>query len=343
MYNTDIKLTWGLVSKYRSQIYGFTIFWILIFHIWEVFRNQINYNWSLITILRRGNMGVDIFLFLSGVSLYFSLKRNKERSLSQYFKKRYNRIISIYFFICIPYFLLMLTTNKYTISQFIKQIFFINKNVSSFWFLLVISICYAIYPILYHLIESERKHVIYIMILAYTIFLIIFNRLNNSAYLYFEILLSRLPIFALGSTFGDKVYHDEPILPKFIIMALFMLLILGPINTIVAKSPALLANHLMIQRYMLGLQGISVVVCFIIVIQYLEKTYLFSFLGWLGEFSLELYIVHIILRGIALSVLGIQVKSTQDVLLFSLFYIPLSVVLSYILHKRLKKKAKNAT
>ena len=69
-------LHWGLVSKYRSQLFGFAILWIMCMHSREftpllddaILSQYILYDGIILV----GGVGVDIFLFLSGVGLYYA-------------------------------------------------------------------------------------------------------------------------------------------------------------------------------------------------------------------------------------------------------------------------------
>lgn len=71
------KMYWGDLSKYRSQIYALSILWIVIFHILETFSDKFQFNWLFAIVFNNGNIGVDIFLFLSGISMYYSMKDMK--------------------------------------------------------------------------------------------------------------------------------------------------------------------------------------------------------------------------------------------------------------------------
>lgn len=81
------------LSKYRAPIYGFAIIWIAFFH-GSV--DTVDYSFghdSLLwfkTIMSNGSVGVEVFLFLSGISLYFSFKNDS--NLLSYLKKRTRRL-----------------------------------------------------------------------------------------------------------------------------------------------------------------------------------------------------------------------------------------------------------
>lgn len=336
--NNDKKiLTWGTLSQYRSQIYGFTIIWIVLFHIWESFSKYITYNWVAVNFIKRGNMGVDIFLFLSGISLYYSMKKHPQQSTKSFYKKRFNRLIKIYILVCIPFFILMKATNNYSIEELIKQLLFINKNVNSFWFLLVIAICYLVYPILYRLIQKNKKSYIYLGIALYTGLVIIFMTVNMDGYKYYEILLSRIPIFFIGASLGDLVYENQQISEKVIFGALLVIILYGPMNFLFSKIP--FTNYYMplIRRYELGIQGFSFMILFVIIIQYLTESRTYSFLGKIGAITLEVYVTHIILRNVLLNIIKVPVSTPPQIFLFSLFFVPISLFLGRLLSRVLDK------
>ena len=71
----DIELV--NISRFRGELMGAAMLFIILFHVW-LSRGDMFYG------LRRcGNVGVDIFLFLSGVGLWFSWI--KTPSLKHYF------------------------------------------------------------------------------------------------------------------------------------------------------------------------------------------------------------------------------------------------------------------
>ncbi|MBK2401978.1 acyltransferase family protein [Erysipelothrix sp. strain 2 (EsS2-6-Brazil)] len=337
MNSDNLKLTWGTLSKYRSQIYGFTIIWIVLFHIWESFSKYITYNWVSVNFIKRGNMGVDIFLLLSGISLYYSMKNKPEQTTKEFYKKRFIPLIKIYTLVCIPFFILMRVTNNYSFEELLKQLFFMNKNVSSFWFLLVIAICYLIYPLMYKLIQGSKKGYIYVGIVLYTIILIIFMTVNMDGYKYYEILLSRIPIFLIGSTLGDLVYENKEVSVKIILGSLLVVILYGPVNLLFSKITHINYYMPLIRRYELGIQGFSFVILFVIIIQYLTESRSYIFLGKIGKITLEIYVVHIILRDIFLNVMKISVSTRPQILVFSLFFVPTSLLLGKYLSRVLDR------
>ena len=76
------KFRMEALSEYRSEIYGISIFWVMLFHMKEshyfptIKGSSLYHAWM--GFVGMGNMGVDIFLFLSGICLYFSFTKNPD-------------------------------------------------------------------------------------------------------------------------------------------------------------------------------------------------------------------------------------------------------------------------
>lgn len=92
----QVDLAW--ISEYRLHLMGIATLGVLLCH--AVGRGVAMPN-VLAYIFNLGNYGVDIFLFLSGMSMYFSLKGRKV-SLEQWYKKRFLKIMIPFLLIAIP-------------------------------------------------------------------------------------------------------------------------------------------------------------------------------------------------------------------------------------------------
>ena len=95
---TASLLHWGLVSQYRSQLFGFAILWIMCMHSREFTPIPDNplLSQSLLYdgIILVGGVGVDMFLFLSGIGLYYALE--KRPTLKQFYFRRFKRLLIPY-------------------------------------------------------------------------------------------------------------------------------------------------------------------------------------------------------------------------------------------------------
>ena len=87
------KLSFSLkdISKYRSELMGFSIIWIMMLHFqFEIVK-------PLGFIAQYGFAGVEIFMFVSGLGIYYSLDKN--RQIIPYYLKRIRRIFPAYYIV----------------------------------------------------------------------------------------------------------------------------------------------------------------------------------------------------------------------------------------------------
>ena len=78
----DIEL--ANISRYRGELMGAAMLFIILFHVALPREN------AFFGLRRMGNVGVDMFLFLSGIGLWFSWMKNP--SAKHFFIRRYLRI-----------------------------------------------------------------------------------------------------------------------------------------------------------------------------------------------------------------------------------------------------------
>ena len=136
------------LSKYRAQIMGVSILLIMLFHTYGD-GNGIRYNFFSF-----GFVGVEFFLLVSAIGLFFSLTKNSD--LKVFFRKRLIRILPAYFIVSLPYFVYEYRTD------FSWQRYFINISglgifnyVQSFWFIGHIIVCYLLAPFYYRLLNHR--------------------------------------------------------------------------------------------------------------------------------------------------------------------------------------------
>ena len=95
------QLSWGLISQYRNALFGLSILLIMWFH-GGTFRG-FSHHPAIVAFLptggwiHYGSVGVDLFLFLSGMGLYFAMC--KRPTLPHFYLKRLKRILIPYIII----------------------------------------------------------------------------------------------------------------------------------------------------------------------------------------------------------------------------------------------------
>ena len=186
----------------------------------------------------------------------------------------------------------------------------------------------------------NRKRYIYMVLLTYIIGLFCMATLQYNLYDRFEILLSRIPVFILGSICGEKVYRKDEMNAKNILVATILLLSKGPILAFLRVIPFYNMYSIIINRLYGSLLGICTIIFLILILKYIEELKVFKLLGFLGTFTLETYVFHIAYRYILLYVMKLPVESYVSILLFLIFYSITSFVFGYLLNRILNCKIK---
>ncbi|UEL48687.1 acyltransferase family protein [Terrisporobacter hibernicus] len=331
---------WGTISTYRNEIYGISIISIIIFHYFEDIAGAIEINKKLLLISNIYNLliksiGVEIFLFMSGICLWFSLKKNE--NIRCFYLKRFKRVLVPYFILGIIFWfikdIVILNENIYTYFNDLFLLSFWFDGNKNFWFIAFILLTYILYPFLFFLFNREdkqRKITLVLMLTLITSFIIFIKIFNKNIYLNLEIALYRLIIFVLGTYFAKKVYEDaethieDKIFYLCGLIIKIAVLIMGIYNITLIK----LFNN----RIMNSISAVSYTILISCVFNYLfyKKNFVSTkkILTLFGEYSLELYLTHVSIRTI-FNLVGLV---TYDIFNYGICII-ISIFLSIILKK----------
>lgn len=331
------------VSRYRSEIYGLSIIWIFLFHMkqiegWEVFKDVPKLQW-INEIHGMGNMGVDVFLFMSGICLYFSFVKNED--IMEFIKKRMTKIFLPLFLITGPLWIVYLVMHEITLPGLFCRMSLISYWVSGdiqVWFSSLILVLYLIYPYVYYYMfkNTEWKTAAFRASMLILLVVLLTVCIQHDVPEYFEMFfhaLPRIPVFLCGCFLGKWVYEKKSIpliLPVTATVAFFVL-----------------KNYLqqterykgLTQRYTYWLGGMVFVFLFAVVLPFLPKV-IHKILSFLGGISYELYLSHVtLIRVLKLEPFSSarENKATEAVLL-AVLSILLSVVVSSILKWILNRK-----
>lgn len=192
------------ISRYRGELMGAAMLFVILFHV-GLPREDAFYG------LRRiGNIGVDMFLFLSGVGLWFSW--TKRPSLKHFFTRRYLRIYPAWLIIaCLFYIPDFLGSRQFSTNiidllgdVLINWDFWLHDELS-FWYIPATMMLYLFAPAYMQLII---KHPVYrwlpVVMIMWCI-LVQYVTPIHAAVGHLEIFWSRVPIFFIGINFGQAV------------------------------------------------------------------------------------------------------------------------------------------
>lgn len=276
-----------LFKKYKLELMGISIVWIMLFHssIQAPDNMFLRTLWYLFVSFG-GGVGVDAFLILSGFGITYScLKRDvsgRKESWFSYYKRRFLRIIPTYFIVASMYYIL----SCHTVYEFFYKISFLNfiiEGERDFWYILAIIICYLVFPIFGELRKKINFRIPLIVFglsgeLISLIIMIYFQNLYNN----WEIALWRFPCFWIGCYYGYLTFEKSA---KEFYIASGSFLLLG--------SVLLLHNGLTRNVFVMFTPFIMIIQCVLLEIIQAKKNNAGKILRYLGQVSLELYLVHV--------------------------------------------------
>ena len=202
----------------ENQLFGLSIIGIIIFHFCESVLSQKTgdgfYVFAMIYNCIFSSSGVEIFLFLSGMGLFYSMKKNS--NVLQFYSKRFRRVLIPYLMFGLIYWII----NDFVLlqrdfGQFISDFFLITvwtEGVRRFWFISFILILYIVFPLFFHMLDTTRKNrgVIFVLLMAICVTACaLLASLAPDVYGNIELAICRLPAFLFGVYYGGKIYNGE--------------------------------------------------------------------------------------------------------------------------------------
>ena len=275
-----------LISKYRGELLGVATLMIVITHSIAI----INFPPMIEKILGLLTTGVNVFLFLSGIGLYYSLTYKNDKIL--FYKKRIKRVFIPYFVIagiwyCIKY----LICEKGKIINFLYELSTLSFWMEHLgaWYVAFLIPLYLLYPWYYNYIKKKCYKYIYIYIyILMIIFIISFMicKFNLRLYTHLSQVLVGTAIFIVGDLTGNYIYNNI-----FNDTKLFLFSILF----FIVKTVTPLKNNLYICDLSIGFLGIAIVILGARFLNVCKYKILHRVLIFIGNYSLESYLYNIFL------------------------------------------------
>ena len=329
------KLHWGLISTYRQEIMGIACLWVIFYH------NTFNWPFALEPIRKLatyGNAGVDIFLFLSGISLYFAY--SKKPQLGSFYKRRVIRLLIPYTLLAVPYWIWKdIYLRKGSFFLDVTMLSFLMDGIITTWYVGAILLFYLAYPLIHKLyFETDKrlglsvnKNVIAIILPACMAALcFIANRFVPGFYKNIEIALTRSVIFLIGCKAGEWVFEKKPLRAELPwICGVFLLFYVLAFRTTVRLTDYWI-------RLSYAAIAISVVLLLTALLNRMHWKPLNHILIYFGNRSLELYLAHVLLKNVYLTYFSEPVLDRWCVLDY-MIVIALSVVIAEVVHRVSKK------
>lgn len=333
------ELNWGHVSLYRNELFGLSIISIMIFHFLEDIKTYtsggILYNIADVYYMLFASIGVEVFLFLSGMGLFFSMKKNSDTK--QFYIKRFKRLCFPYILIGGCYWIIRdFIILKLSVLDFLldfSMLSFLLQGRKNIWFVAFIILMYLIYPIIFKCLnqKNKKKKIAYflLMLFIWGLFMAATVVFFRNVYSNIEIAVWRIPIFIFGAYMGEKIYNKD----KFSIFdySLFAFGIIVRIAYFILVKMGLFSAGL---RLISAVYAPAIIFITVFLLQYFPEK-IKKALVYTGSVSLELYISHVTLRGLL-----VNLNMPVWVWYYYLLYIALAVLISISVYN-LQKKISN--
>lgn len=167
------------------------------------------------------------------------------------------------------------------------------SGYTQIWFLSLIMLCYFMYPYLYYFFYGNGKteyKKYFILVALLVIFCIAADKGDPGNYNKYEIAITRIPSFLTGCILG-KACKEK----KNISRSVMLLIILIAIINFIVMYNSILEPYKRIYTRLFYITAISYAFVFAIILDAIKLTWLNKALSFLGNISLQLYLIHIIL------------------------------------------------
>ena len=297
-------MNYSQLSKHRSELMGMAIVGILFCHFKECLVLHQKAVPFFADLLSRGICGVDIFMVVSGIGVFYSF--TKDKNAVNFYRKRLVRLLPPYFIIGGTYW----GINNFLIGHqkvicFLEDLFFISffkKGTSIFWFVPAIIIFYLVFPLIYDFLTDTRifpGNSVGIKTLILLMFAVVFDFLLSCflpVYHNITIMTGRFPAFILGVYFGYKSYHNHPCSIAELIVFPGIKIILHFLYRIPAAEQILCKFNI---HYLDTLLALLLIEVFIVFINFVRIRQLENVLNLYGGITLEVYLFHMALLNLS--------------------------------------------
>lgn len=287
-----------LLTKKRREIMGVAIIYVIIFHCYSRLAEKMSIP-ILTSILNNGNIGVEIFLFLSGIGLYFSM--SKDESILPFYSRRITRVIVPWLIMSFPYWILKsLIADKDNIGGFLMHwsglSFWIN-GVTTVWYVAFIILLYFAYPFIFRL-QKKNDHFVLLTAAAVVVLNTVLLFVNADYYSKVEIALTRIPVFLLGSYMGSVLKKKNWNSKKQAASIVYIILTL--IVFLIGKYASSLSEEISVLLIRYGEQSVAfiIIICSCLIFNKLTVKPIVNIFTFMGGITLEAYLLHVFMLNV---------------------------------------------
>ncbi|MCH3995196.1 MAG: acyltransferase [Prevotella sp.] len=276
------------ISRFRGELMGVAMLFVILFHVGLP-------RYDLFFGLRRmGNIGVDMFLFLSGIGLWFSWSKNA--SVKHFYFRRFLRVYPCWLIIaCLFYIPQFHGGDLHQWLWLIGEItinsgFWIHDELT-FWYIPAIMALYVLAPPYMKLI---KRHPVYrwlpVIMILWCILVQYIPPIHHFVG-HLEIFWSRMPIFFIGVDMGEMTRQKYKLDGESIWMIVLMFL-MTLLSSIFLEQNLHGQFPLYVERMLYIPLTVTTILLLNRVFRRTPKWFNRIF-SWIGSLSLEAYLIHL--------------------------------------------------
>ena len=290
----NLKSDFSVFSKFRQELMGIAILGVCLLHAFDWAGIGDSVIAKIVSPFARIAF-TDGFLFRSGFGLYYSFSKNGD--LRKFYIKRVNRVLLPYMIMGLPFFLLSLITGGISVSTFLLKItslyFWLFGN-DGMWYISMSVALYLLFPFAYKFLFARQKEVGVVTRTLVIIMMCVsacFAYYNFAPHYYnmLQIGITKTPMFFIGMLVAWYSCLGRSMTWKHIIGGGILLSI-----TFLLKKQ----SDVFIPYYEMAYRLLMIpLAC--LAIEYLKSKRLNVFLQWFGRYSLEIYVLQMLVIGVA--------------------------------------------
>lgn len=323
-------MSFRLISQYRNSLMGFAILWIIVYHFYLVIQPI---DQSVFPV-RIGYGGVDIFLLLSGLGLYYSYTVGGV-SLKRFYYKRLIRVLPAFWIVVIVYDIITHNIGVATIFRMSTLGLWLPFVPYSYWYISAILVFYLFFPLYMHFYVKYKEKCLKVVFVLGVILTSLYTIMNHSDNYRNEVVffLSRIPIFFIGVSLGRLSMENRRVSIKqmfrLAVGAIIAFVFLYYLFFIQDDYNRFFINNTALDNYPFIL--IAPFICLFLPGLFHFSSLITKIMSFLGGISLELYLIH--LKIIYQFKDHLRADSGGESLYFLVLFIIACVLLAYGLNR----------
>lgn len=320
------------ISTYRTQLMGFAILWVVFYHS--------TINLSVVPILDPiksiGYGGVDVFLLLSGLGLYYAYQKSTNVHVITFYKRRLERIIPTYLPVVLAICLLYWSFGEMSLTEMILNLttlsFWLNSPNRFDWYVPAILVLYLITPLFMRFFTTYNKYVTVTIVSLIGVLLSLM--ISSTALSHLLIFTVRIPIFFIGILIGYFVDKNKKFTKLHLIILIAMMIVGLALLAVVQKyfTDYLWSFGLWWYPFIFITLPLCMFAAAFLQILSGLRSMKFRFLSFCGTHSLEIYLIHERILKLATTIRQKQNINMNDLILNIICFI-LTLLLAIALKK----------